>query len=131
MPRGTKVVAASLTSIDEVMRLAGLHHITISPPLLAQLAATPALEWTPAVGAVGDVLVQTRGGSSSSELDKFAAQHPQALREESLWRMALTRSQGGAGETKLVQAINIFADMQDSLEELARKMDPTRAAALV
>ncbi|KAL8700526.1 MAG: hypothetical protein Q9201_005401 [Fulgogasparrea decipioides] len=34
----TKVLAASLTSVEEVMALAGIDHITLPPPLLQQLA---------------------------------------------------------------------------------------------
>lgn len=34
----TKVLPASLTSIDQVFALAGVDHMTIAPPLLAQLA---------------------------------------------------------------------------------------------
>jgi hypothetical protein len=45
------------------------------------------------------------------------------VRDESLWRMAFTRADGGASETKLVQAINIFADVQDQLEEMVRRAD--------
>ena len=43
--------------------------------------------------------------------------------DEARWRMAFTRAEGGKCETKLVQALNIFADVQDRLEELVRKAE--------
>jgi len=101
----TKVLAASLTSIDEIMQLAGVHHITISPPLLAELAATPAEVWKDP-NLFGRTL---NYASQAVPLD------------ESSWRMAFTRSKAGKDEGKIIQAINIFADMQDELENMARK----------
>ncbi|OIW28149.1 aldolase [Coniochaeta ligniaria NRRL 30616] len=101
----TKVLAASLTSIEEVMQLAGVHHITISPPLLAELAATTADGWKDR-----DVL--------GRELNHASEAIPL---DESAWRMAFTRSKAGKNEGKIIQAINIFADMQDQLENMARK----------
>jgi hypothetical protein len=44
------------------------------------------------------------------------------LRDESLWRMAFTRAEGGEAERKLVQAINIFADVQDEMEGMVRRV---------
>lgn len=38
----TKVLAASLTTVKEIMALAGIDHITLPPPLLEQLADSPA-----------------------------------------------------------------------------------------
>ena len=101
-------MAASLTSVDEVMQLAGVHHITISPQLLAELAATsmPADGWK---------------GQSLFGRD---VQHPSSPavvpREEAEWRMAFTLSDSGKSEGKIVQAINIFADMQDRLEGMVK-----------
>lgn len=100
----TKVLAASLTSIEEVMQLAGVHHITVSPPLLAQLAATTAEGW------------KNQNVFSQDYSDPFGAV-PLA---QSSWRMAFTRSKAGKNEGKLIQAINIFADMQDQLEDMVR-----------
>ncbi|KAB5578146.1 hypothetical protein GE09DRAFT_1088664 [Coniochaeta sp. 2T2.1] len=104
----TKVMAASLTSVDEVMQLTGVHHITISPQLLAELAATP----VPA------------GGWKGQSLFGSDVKHPPPVTvptEESEWRMAFTRSKAGKSEGKIVQAINIFADMQDRLEGMVRE----------
>lgn len=99
----TKVLAASLTSTEEVMQLAGVHHITISPPLLAELAATTTAEGWKAPDLFGRKLTHA---SRAVPLD------------ESAWRMAFTRSKAGKNEGKIVQAINIFADMQDQLEDM-------------
>lgn len=86
------------------MLLAGVHLITVSPPLLAELAATTALDLK-------------RPSSFDAEL-RF---NPDSVpRDEAGWRMALTRSKAGRNEGKLIQAINIFADVQDQLESLAR-----------
>jgi transaldolase len=100
----TKVLAASLMSIEEVMQLVGVHHITISPPLLAELAAST------------DQHLKTES-SFDAELN-FA---PESVpRDEAGWRLAFTRHSAGKSENKLIQAINIFADMQDQLEDMVR-----------
>lgn len=131
------------------MQLAGLRHITVSPPLLAELAATPAAGWTGTVGQAVNVasppapaavapntadvatpIVPAAGGAALPVLGpQIRAQLEALLGDESLWRIAFTRSDGGRSETKLVQAINIFADVQDKLEELVRQADTTLRAA--
>ncbi|KAK4149933.1 hypothetical protein C8A00DRAFT_37464 [Chaetomidium leptoderma] len=129
----TQVLAASLTSVEQVMQLAGIHHITVSPPLLAELAATPAAGWAGAAVIGREAVVSNAStpinsdlGSADSELEsKLGAESGSrlegaVLEDEGLWRMAFTRAGGGGSEVKLVQAINIFADMQDRLEDMAR-----------
>ncbi|KAK4121955.1 aldolase [Parathielavia appendiculata] len=130
----THVVAASLTSVEQVMQLAGIQHITISPSLLAELAATPAATW-PRAAEIGQALkvaaatAASAGGSHSVATHLLGAERRRMLeavvKDEGLWRMAFTRADGGAGEVKLVQAINIFADVQDQLEEIVRRADVT------
>ncbi|GKT65165.1 transaldolase [Colletotrichum tofieldiae] len=107
----TQVLAASLTSVAEVMQLAGIQHVTVSPPLLRGLAAQPASTWTEQVGKY------FAAGPDEPWTKDFQA----ALRNESEWRIAFTRSGNGKYEEKLIQAINIFSDKQDALEELARR----------
>ncbi|KAL2163322.1 hypothetical protein VTH06DRAFT_5379 [Thermothelomyces fergusii] len=114
----TQVVAASLTSIDEAMQLAGVHHITIPPGLLSELACTPAASWpgasTKAVGATDAVsppAPEVRRGLEA------------VVRDEALWRMAFTRAEGGKCEGKLAQALSIFASMQERLEEIVRRAE--------
>lgn len=102
----TQVLPASLTSIQEVMMLAGAHHITVSPPLLKKLAETPANPWE---GDTGSVFQKT---------DSSFADYSSIVDNESAWRLAFTRSANGQSEGKIIQAINIFCEKQEKLEEL-------------
>ncbi|KAI3322768.1 transaldolase [Xylariaceae sp. AK1471] len=106
----TQVMPASLTSIQEVMKLAGAQNITVSPPLLIKLAETPANPWE---GDTGSVF----RGRSEEALEDFSG----ILDDESSWRLAFTRHQNGIAEGKIIQAINIFCEKQDGLENLARQ----------
>lgn len=111
----TQVLPASLTSIDEVMVLAGVDHITVSPPLLAELAVTPAESYK---GAVGSVLKAAEADDAP-----LPSRYEAILENESAWRLAFTRSERGKSEGKIIQAVNIFYEMQVALEELVTKMD--------
>ena len=108
----TQVMPASLTSVEECLQLSGANHITISPPLLAALAATPA----PAASAplffdeIADE-IEAEGDEKLMEL----------VKDEAKYRIAYTRLKNGAAEKKIVDAINIFADCQDGIEMLIRK----------
>ena len=93
------------------MMLAGVDHITISPPLLKELASIPAESFN---GDVGSVF------KTPSLVDE-ALQYQ--LSDESAWRLSFTRSGGGTSENKIIQAINTFSDMQDQLEALVRDFD--------
>lgn len=106
----TQVLPASLTSIQEVMKLAGVHHITVAPHLLTKLAETPANPWE---GDTGSVFKD----ASEDELGDYS----EIMEDEGAWRLAFTRSQEGKAEVKIIQAINIFCDKQDGLESLARR----------
>ena len=109
----TQVLPASLISIAEVMMLGGAHHITVSPPLLAELASTPHTEPTDN---------QAKPWFQSNELDEAAAaDYQETVADEALYRIQFTRSKSGANEKKLVDAINIFCEMQSSLEALVQK----------
>lgn len=107
----TQVLAASLTSVDEIMQLSGLQHITISPPLLKGLAEQDAAAWH---GPVGTLFTKELA-SSSREVD-----YSPIVKLESAWKLAFTRSGFGTSHGKIVQAINYFADFQEKLEDLAR-----------
>ncbi|KAK7913894.1 hypothetical protein PG985_011597 [Apiospora marii] len=102
----TQVLPASLTSIQEVMTLAGAHHITVSPPLLKKLAETPANPWE------GDT------GSVFQKSESSFADYSTSVEDEGAWRLAFTRSAEGKSEGKIIQAINIFCERQEKLEEL-------------
>ncbi|KAF4989943.1 hypothetical protein FGRMN_8785 [Fusarium graminum] len=106
----TQVLAASLTSVEEVMQLAGIQHVTISPNLLNGLASTDLSAWN---GKLGDYFAQ---GPTNKSWD--ARDYNALVKDESAWRIAFTRSAFGANEGKIIQAINYFADCQDKLEEL-------------
>jgi len=107
----TLVLPASLTSISEVMDLAGVHHITVSPPLLKLLAETP--------GTGMKAMFPNTKLLENNALTKGNFEFDDILRDESKWRMAYTLSDGGNNEVKLGQAINIFVKMQRGLEGLA------------
>lgn len=111
---GTKaqVLPASLTSIDEVLVLGGVDHITVSPPLLAQLSETPF------EGYKGDIGSVCKAAQNTANEDYTAI-----LQDESAWRLAFTRSGKGTSEGKIIQAINIFYEMQMNLEAMIKKLD--------
>lgn len=88
------------------MSLAGVHHITVSPPLLKQLAETPG---TGIKAVFPNPELELKSTESFDEI----------ARDESKWRMAYTLSDGGKNEVKLGQAINIFVGMQRELEKIA------------
>ncbi|PMD65206.1 transaldolase [Hyaloscypha bicolor E] len=98
----TKVLPASLTSIDEIMALDGVDHITISPQLLQELVRTPASEKTKASLFDGEIEVPPM----------------LSFTNEAEYRIAFTLSGKGEGERKLTQAINIFCEMQTKLEAM-------------
>ncbi|KAL9571788.1 hypothetical protein ACKAV7_004112 [Fusarium commune] len=109
----TQVLAASLTSVDEVMQLAGIQHVTISPNLLNELASADLSTWN---SKLGEYFAQGPAKKSWETKDYNAL-----VRDESSWRMAFTRSGFGTSEGKIIQAINYFADFQDKLEELVKQ----------
>lgn len=112
----TQVLPASLISVAEVMKLAGVHHITVSPPLLAELASTPTTQTS--ATAVDNPATWFKNDDAEEAVN---VDYGSLVRDESAYRIAYTRSKGGANEKKLTDAINIFADMQDQLEEIIRR----------
>ncbi|TVY20868.1 Transaldolase [Lachnellula arida] len=102
----TQVLPASLTCIEEIMALSGVHHITIAPGLLKELSEKPA-----AGNQTASLFDDAPVGWKTQELLRFAG-------DEKAFRIAFTLSGGGEGERKLGQAINIFCGMQDKMEEL-------------
>lgn len=85
----TQVLPASLTSMEEIMALAGVHHITIAPGLLAQLAEASA-DTNTTISLFDTV---------SEDADPFVSYKD----NEAAYRIAFTRSLGGEGERKLSQ----------------------------
>lgn len=108
----TQVLPASLTSAAECMQLAGVHHITVAPALLRELAATPASGAdTPAAKA------HSLFDDASSLAHAPVPPKLSYVNDEAGWRMAVTRAGKGREEGKLVYAINTFCDMQVALEK--------------
>ncbi|KAF5025851.1 hypothetical protein F66182_2073 [Fusarium sp. NRRL 66182] len=109
----TQVLAASLTSVDEVMQLAMIQHITISPNLLNELASADLSAWK---GKLGEYFAQGPANKSWETRDYNAL-----VKDESAWKLAFTRSGFGTSEGKIIQAINYFSDFQEKLEELVKQ----------
>jgi transaldolase len=107
---------ASLTSVEECLQVSGAHHITISPPLLAALAATPA----PAASSSTEAPLFFDEAVDDAEVEGDAALI-ELVKDEAKYRIRYTRLKNGAAEKKIVDAVNIFADCQDATEELIRR----------
>lgn len=103
----TQVFAASLTSVEEIMQLSGVQHITISPPLLKQLAKRDATSWQ-----------GSQPGAFFSQVSLKQVDYSHILQDESAWKLAFTRSGFGTSHGKIVQAINYFSDFQEKIEAL-------------
>ena len=91
----TKILVASLTSVDEIMILAGVDYITIAPKLLHELAST---EKDPSESADSNLAVE----QLKSARDWTTSRFPYAD-DEAAFRMAMTREANGASEGKLIQ----------------------------
>lgn len=111
--RKTQVLAASLTSVEEVMQLAGIQHITVSAALLQQLASREESSWT------GDLGAYFREGPSQKTWE--TRDYSGLYADEDAWKLAFTRSGFGTAEGKIIQAINYFSDFQEKLEEMVRQ----------
>jgi transaldolase len=103
-PRGklnikTEVLPASLTSIAECMALKGIAHITISPPLLRELAATEyvANQYPP---------LASRG----HRLPVWDVYEDRAEpMTEAEFRLGMTRTDNGRQELKLIQVSHVLS----------------------
>ena len=117
--RRTRVLAASLTSVDEVMQLAGVDHVTVSPPLLAALAAADASAWSG--GTLGAYFSQTPPPPPAAAAGAWETRDYASLADdEGAWRLAFARRGFGASAAKTVQAVNYFCDFEEKLEALVR-----------
>ncbi|KAL8907691.1 MAG: hypothetical protein Q9207_001260 [Kuettlingeria erythrocarpa] len=101
---GTQVLAASFSSTEDILRLAGIHHMTVPPPLLEKLDDTPASAPKP------ESLFQ----ADSESLPEISVTY---LYHKDFFLKAIER-----GQYKLSQAIEIFCDMQTKLESLVENM---------
>lgn len=108
----TQVLAASLTSVDEVMQLAGVRHITVSAALLKQLSERDSGSWD---GKIGGFMAQEPLERSWERPELWGP------RDEGIWRDEFAKSRNGVSKDKTEQAIEIFVDFQDKLEALVRQ----------
>ncbi|KAI9739520.1 MAG: hypothetical protein M1834_006236 [Cirrosporium novae-zelandiae] len=108
----TQVLPASLTHINEILSLAGVDHITISPPLLRELADTK----LPASEAAAKSLLD-----GVNKLPEEKVPLMSFVNDEAGFRTAYTRDNYGANEVKIIQAINIFCDMQIKTEMMVKQ----------
>ncbi|KAL9118355.1 MAG: hypothetical protein Q9187_005100 [Circinaria calcarea] len=137
----TKVLAATLTTRAEVMAVSGVHHMTIAPPLLQELSQTKASESYTEKPSLFEEDVASSGNRIPSLMN--------FLDDEAGFRLALSRNSNGVNEGKLIQvrllytlypnisqplkseykliqtraiqAINVFCDMQQNLESMAKE----------
>jgi len=87
----TKTLPASLTTVEECMRLAGAKHITIAPSLLRELANTEYVENDPRWASDFD--------KEEKDEDFYTVGR---VEQEAVFRLALSRRDGGKQEVKLV-----------------------------
>ena len=107
------MVPTLLATMKQVMLLSGVKQISIAPTLLKELSET---------SYAGD---ETKETSLFVGPAKKYSQPPSLVHFENAegnFRMAVTRSEGGESERKLIQAINIFCDVQTKLEEMMKKI---------
>ena len=84
----TKVLPASLTSVEEIMAL-GVDHITIAPTLLVHLVQSP---------VPSSIVTKSIFDTPTREIIR------PSFKSESEYRIAFTLSGRGEGERKLTQA---------------------------
>lgn len=86
------------------MALAGVHHITIAPALLRELAAAPASS-----NATTSLFDNTPATYEPHPLLAFKD-------DEAAYRLAFTRSSNGEGERKLSQVSLVFSQIGSVLK---------------
>ncbi|KAJ5317716.1 hypothetical protein PENANT_c004G01485 [Penicillium antarcticum] len=102
----TKVLPASLTSVEEIYFLAGVNHLTIAPHLLSQLNQP----YTGNVNSLFDVAPTL----------PIPAKGVSFVNDPGSYQITFARDLGGASQIKLTEAVNIFCDFQDKLEQIMK-----------
>ncbi|KAJ6070314.1 hypothetical protein N7467_011633 [Penicillium canescens] len=102
----TKVLPASLTSAEEIYFLAGVDHLTIAPHLLS-------------------LLTQPYAGNVNSLFDvaptlPIPAKGISFVNDPGSYQITFARDLGCASQIKLTEAVNIFCDFQDKLEQIMK-----------
>ena len=90
----TEVLAASLTSVEDVMALVGARHMTIAPPLLRELSSTEASGYDSKTLNVFEVLKARH--DQPPALISFAD-------DEAAFRTAFKQNDNGNNQTKMTQ----------------------------
>ncbi|KKY28299.1 putative transaldolase [Phaeomoniella chlamydospora] len=114
----TKVLAASLTDVEQLVKLAGIDHITISQPLLEKLSTAQDEE----IVVRGKFVFQTFDEDIKNVPEEFKEKWEWVL-DESKFRIAFTRRDKGRAEWKQIYAINAFCEMQLALEKMIREFE--------
>ena len=95
----TKVLPASLTSTEEIFRLAGVHHLTISPHLLAQLAKP----------LPNDVVNSLFDVASTEPIPEPGTSY---MNDPGKYLITFARDQGGASQAKLTEVCQSHYEKQ-------------------
>ncbi|CAG8981047.1 hypothetical protein HYALB_00008201 [Hymenoscyphus albidus] len=108
----TRVKACSVVSIEEVMLLAGVNALTIAPSLLEELKQ---VEWTERSVNGHSLFLgrETEIGNMDSKT---------CIHNEKEFRDQFGKSQGGKGEKKTEEAIQLFCEFQTKCEELLKPL---------
>jgi transaldolase len=104
--RTTIVMGASFTSVEEVMGLAGVQHITVMPDMLRELASTSVAAWK------GDIGTYMRPPSSPETTPSDGRAIPAS-------------PMGKESERKMGDAVYYFTRAQKGLEDLIRQVAAT------
>lgn len=99
-------MAASLTATDDIMRLAGVNHMTLAPKLIAELIETRHSDAQP------KSIIRPSEPLPMSTMERLELN----LNNESAWRLEFTESRGGKSEAKMMQALGMFFILQTRLE---------------
>jgi len=113
----TRVKACSVISVDEVMQLAGVAAFTVAPALLEALSETDAPE-----AKVADLSLF----KDKETVTKQMIERTSFVNDEEKYLEAFAKREGGKGQVKTRQAIDLFSDFQIKAEALMRDNDLTR-----
>ncbi|CAG8949078.1 hypothetical protein HYFRA_00002207 [Hymenoscyphus fraxineus] len=108
----TRVKACSVVSIEEVMLLAGVNALTIAPSLLEELKQ---VEWTERSVNGHSLFLGRETEIGNMDSKTF-------INNEKEFRERFGKSQGGKGEKKTEEAIQLFCEFQTKCEELLKPL---------
>ncbi|KAL2043781.1 hypothetical protein N7G274_003300 [Stereocaulon virgatum] len=114
----TRVKAAGLLTADEAMRLAGVTSLTLAPALVHTLSKSEDSK-----KEVEALSLFKQGSESQGQ----ASERLSLIDDEIKFRTAFAKSEGGKGQLKTMQAIDIFRQYQIKAESLMRDEDVARS----